>query len=165
MRPARGRRLKCASLLVVWGLAACPARALARDRISYVVGRVGYFRLKDLDTGSLNVGLQGGVYFAPRVAVEASVDYHTADFDAYGRETYAFQASAHVYPFTARHAFRPYAVAGAGFYWNYYQPVDPSRRSRTVATMPDTKPASDSTSSWRNRAPSRPPARRTARSG
>lgn len=111
--------------MTLCGLAACFCPALARDRIPYGGGRVGYLRLDEVDTGSLNVGILGGVLFPPRVALEASVDYHTADFDTYGRETYAFQASACVYPFSARHAFLPYGVAGVGFYRNYYQPVDP----------------------------------------
>jgi hypothetical protein len=105
-------------LVLVAGL--CPAPLPARDRIPYAGARVGYLQLKDVDTGSLNFGILGGLYFAPRVAIEGSLDYHTADFDQYGRETYALQGSLYVYPFTAKHAFRPYGVAGAGFYWNYY---------------------------------------------
>lgn len=105
------------SILLV-ALGAAPL--VARDRIPYAGARIGYLRLKDVDTGSLNLGILGGLYFAPRVAIEGSLDYHTADFDQYGRETYALQGSLYVYPFTAKHAFRPYGVAGAGFYWNYY---------------------------------------------
>ena len=105
------------SILLI-ALGAAPLAA--RDRMPYAGARVGYLQLEDVDSGSLNFGILGGLYFAPRVAIEGSLDYHTADFDQYGRETYALQGSLYVYPFTAKHAFRPYGVAGAGFYWNYY---------------------------------------------
>jgi len=107
-------------LLSLTCLAAAPAWAGYRDRIQYVGARVGYLRVEDVDTGSLNVGLLYGVHFAPRVSLEASMDYHTPEYDNYGRSTYAFQASLYVYPFASRHTFRPYAVGGVGFYWNYY---------------------------------------------
>lgn len=122
-----GRRGRArGGLLILCGLVGCVAPAYARDRIPYAGGRFGYLRLNGVDTGSLNVGILGGYLFAPRVAVEASLDYHTADFDLYGRETYALQVSAYVYPFSVRHAVLPYGVAGAGVYWNYYQPEDPN---------------------------------------
>jgi hypothetical protein len=81
---------------------------------------VGYLRVQGVDAGSLNVGLQYGVLFEPRVQLEASVDYHTPKYDDYNRATYAFEASLYVYPFTAKHRFRPYAVGGVGYYWSYY---------------------------------------------
>jgi outer membrane protein with beta-barrel domain len=113
-------------LLILCGLVTVVTPSYARERIPYAGGRFGYLRLNGVDTGSLNVGILGGMLFVPRVAVEASLDYHTADFDLYGRETYAFQTSVYVYPFSVRHAVLPYGVAGAGFYWNYYRPEDPS---------------------------------------
>lgn len=83
MRPGAG-------LLAIVVLAASPAVLFARDSVPYAGMRVGYLRLDGVDAGSLNVGVLGGVYFAPRVAVEGSLDYHTPDFDTYGRSTYAF---------------------------------------------------------------------------
>jgi len=124
-RRAAGLRLLLgAGVLAALGLTAWPAPAHARDRVAYGGARVGYLRVQDVDEGSVNLGILWGVYYAPRMAFDASVDYHTADTDAYGRETYALQGSAYVYPFTAHHAFRPYGVAGAGYYWNYYEPRD-----------------------------------------
>lgn len=110
-----------AGLLVAVVLVAFPATAFAQHGAPYTGARVGYLRVETVDAGSLNVGVLGGVYFAPRLAIEGSLDYHTPDFDDYGRTTYALQASVYVYPFTAKHAFRPYGVAGAGFYWNFYE--------------------------------------------
>jgi hypothetical protein len=107
-------------------LAASTLPAIARDRLPYAGARVGYLQVRDVDSGSMNIGIMGGFYFAPRVAFEASADYHTPDFDQYDRETLALQTSLYVYPFTAKHAFRPYGVAGVGFYWNYYTSEDSS---------------------------------------
>jgi Outer membrane protein beta-barrel domain len=118
--PLRALPRILAGVLSILIAALCPASLPARDRLPYAGARVGYLQLKDVDTGSLNLGILGGLYFAPRVAIEGSLDYHAADFDQYGRETLALQGSLYVYPFTAKHAFRPYGVAGAGFYWNDY---------------------------------------------
>jgi len=120
---ARVARRACL-LLALCSLAAAPSWARSRDRLPYIGARVGYLRVEDVDSGSLNVGLLYGVLFAPRVSLEASVDYHTPNYDNYSRSTYAFQASLYVHAFNARHAFRPYAVGGVGFYWNYYDPDD-----------------------------------------
>lgn len=110
--------------MVLFAMAGTPAAA--RDRLSYAGARFGYIQVKDVDSGSVNFGILGGLYFAPRVAFEGSLDYHTPDFDRYERETFALQGTVYVYPFTAKHLFRPYLTGGLGWYWSYYTPEEES---------------------------------------
>ncbi len=83
--------------------------------------RVGYLEVQHVDTGSLNVGFIFGYTFTPVFALEGSIDYHTAEFDLAGRETYAFQASAYLYPFDKLTHIQPYAVGGVGYYLSRYE--------------------------------------------
>jgi hypothetical protein len=86
----------------------------------FVGGRIGYLEVEGIDDGSLNVGVLAGYRWASILGIEASVDYHTADFDAYGRSTYAFQASLVLHPFPPRAPIRPYVLGGVGYYVSDY---------------------------------------------
>ena len=94
----------------------------AQEQSSFFGGaRVGYLEVQHVDTGSLNVGFMFGYTFTPVFALEGSIDYHTAEFDLAGRETYAFQASAYLYPFDKLKHIQPYAVGGVGYYLSRYE--------------------------------------------
>jgi hypothetical protein len=96
-----------------------PARE-GRTSGAFVGGRIGYLEVEGVDDGSLNVGILAGYRWASAIGVEASVDYHTADFDAYGRSTYAFQASVVLHPFPPRAPIQPYVLGGVGYYVSEY---------------------------------------------
>ncbi len=87
----------------------------------YIGGRVGYLEVEGVDGGSLNVGFLAGYAFQKALALEGSLDYHTADYGSNGRETVALQASVCVYPFSGRGRPRLYAVGGVGVYYSDYE--------------------------------------------
>ncbi len=88
---------------------------------SYVGVRVGYLEVKHVDTGSLNLGFMFGHFFHPMFAIEGSLDYHTPEFDVAERETFAFQASAYLYPFPSLAHLQPYGVGGIGYYLSRFE--------------------------------------------
>ncbi len=83
---------------------------------AYVGARVGYLEVEGVDEGSFNFGLFGGFEVREFLAIEGSLDYHTAEYSLGNRSTAALQASVRVYPLPILHRFRPYAVGGVGFY-------------------------------------------------
>lgn len=104
------------AIIFVFVLTAHAQRAPHSD--GYAAFRIGYFRLEKVDSGSLNLGLAAGIHSNKWLSLEGSVDYHTADYDAYNRSTYAFQASLLLYPFGRPNGIQPYLVAGAGYYFS-----------------------------------------------
>lgn len=102
-----------------------PAEDVDREREGRRSGpilgaRIGYLEVEGIDEGSLNVGFLAGYRWASAFGLEVSVDYHDADFDVYGRSTYAFQASAVVHPFPPRAPVQPYVLGGVGYYVSNY---------------------------------------------
>ena len=94
----------------------------AQDQGGLILGaRIGYLEVEHVDSGNLNLGFMFGYAFTPLFAIEGSVDYHTPEFDLAGRETYAFQASAYLYPFARLTRLQPYAVGGVGYYLSRYE--------------------------------------------
>ncbi len=89
---------------------------------AFIGFRLGYLELVDVDEGSLNVGLTAGYDWGRLFEVEASVDYHTAEYDLQNRSTYALQFSVMLLPWRHPH-IHAYLVGGVGAYFSDYDEV------------------------------------------
>ena len=87
----------------------------------YLGVRLGFLEVQHVDSGSLNLGFMFGHFFHPAFALEASLDYHTPEFDVAERETYALQASAYLDPFPSLAHLQPYVVGGVGYYLSRFE--------------------------------------------
>ena len=98
--------------------------ALAHDEPgnAFAGARVGYLRLEEIDQGSLNVGLTFGYDWGSPFELEGSLDYHTADYDLYGRSTFALQLSLLLLPWRDQQV-QFYGVGGIGAYVSDYDQV------------------------------------------
>jgi len=96
---------------------------LGPERGPYAGLRAGYFEIEDVETGGANFGFVLGYEVHRVFSLEGSIDYHDSSFDYGTRATWAFQASALLYPFPWLDRFRPYALAGVGW---YVSDTDPS---------------------------------------
>lgn len=119
-----------AAALVAGGVPALHAQegvpireGLAAERGPYAGLRAGYFEIEGVESGGANFGLVVGYEVHRVFSLEGSIDYHDSSFDYGTRVTWAFQASALLYPFPWLDRFRPYAVAGVGW---YVSDIDPS---------------------------------------
>ena len=83
---------------------------------SFAGGRVGFLEIQDVDEGALNVGLMGGGYLGPHVALGASLDWHRSEFDPQERETFALTIGLEAYVLSYRYIIQPYFVGGLGLY-------------------------------------------------
>ena len=93
--------------------------------------RTGYIELEQVDDeGSFNVGLVGGIYLAPMLSLDASVDFQVSDFvylyenielqlNSLERKTAGLLAGLTFSPFYES-TFRPFATGGVGYFYSYY---------------------------------------------
>jgi outer membrane protein W len=80
---------------------------------------VGWMEMKDAEDGEVFYGAQLRVYLLPFLALEGSVDVNKQEFidDDVEVRTIPVQVSALIFPFPKMGAARPYALAGAGWYF------------------------------------------------
>ncbi len=101
-----------------------PAAPPVPQHSAYAGVRIGYLEVEGVDSGSLNVGLTGGVEWRRAIAIEGSIDYHKPEYDQYARSTIALQLSLCLYPPPIGSRLRIYGVGGVGWYYSEYD-VDP----------------------------------------
>ena len=90
------------------------------ESYGYFGVRVGYMEIDGIeDEGSANIGFTLGFRVSNPVAIEFSCDYHSSDFSAVDRTTYALQVSLLLY-LTSNTNVQPYLVGGGGYYISGY---------------------------------------------
>ncbi len=90
------------------------------ESYGYFGVRLGYMEIDGIeDEGSANLGFTLGFRVSNPVAVEFSLDYHTSEFSAIDRTTYAFQASLLLY-LASNTNVQPYILGGGGYYISGY---------------------------------------------
>ena len=94
---------------------------IERDQsYAYFGVRAGYMQIDGIeDQGSANLGFTLGYRISNPVAIEFSCDYHSSDFSAVDRTTYALQASLLLYLNSSTNV-QPYLVGGGGYYISGY---------------------------------------------
>lgn len=95
--------------------------AVSSPAEGYFGARVGYLSIEGVDPGSFNFGLVGAYLPSSVLGLEASLDYHEADFAGYDRGTFALQASLVLYPVPRARRIRPYVLGGVGYYYSDYE--------------------------------------------
>ncbi len=90
------------------------------ESYGYFGVRLGYMEIDGIeDEGSANLGFTLGFRVSNPVAIEFSCDYHSSDFSAVDRTTYALQASLLLY-LSSNTNVQPYLVGGGGYYISGY---------------------------------------------
>ncbi len=127
--------------LILLILCALGTSAQAQDREpggdadGYIGVRLGRLKLETVDDdGSFMLGLYGGAFIKPWLALEGSIDFQQTDFYVTDdnwifdftyleRETTAFQAGLKLMPVTVG-TVRPYVTGGLGYYLSDYSDHD-----------------------------------------
>ncbi len=105
---------------IILGFSVFAAEIEKEESYGYFGVRLGYMEIDGIeDEGSANLGFTLGFRVSNPVAVEFSVDYHSADFSAVDRTTFAFQASLLLY-LASNTNVQPYLVGGGGYYISGY---------------------------------------------
>lgn len=103
----------------------------ADQAVGYVGVRLGHIELEHVDDdGSFNIGLYGGAFVQPWLAIEGAVDFQDSDFYWHdgdwsvglyttSRQTTALSAGLKLMPVT-RGPIRPFLGAGVGYYFSEY---------------------------------------------
>ncbi len=115
------KKLLFGILLVILFIPSVYSAEIEREEsYGYFGVRVGYMEIDGIeDGGSANLGFTLGFRVSNPVAIEFSLDYHSSEFSAVDRTTYAFQASLLLY-LTSNTNVQPYLVGGGGYYISGY---------------------------------------------